>query len=290
MLPISMVGGILFNRWIGYVSWLAPYLIFVMLTVTFTRIKPSEFRITNFQWALLAFQILGCWITYYLLKPFSPIVAEGAFLCIFISTATAAPVITGMLGGSVSRIATYCLLSSLMVALTAPAFFSWIELGSNISFMDSFTKICSQVCPLLILPLIIALAMRSFMPKLHASIASHQTISFWIWAVCLFLIMGKAVAFIMTQSLTQLSTMLYLALAALIACCVQFYIGRKIGGRFGDKVAGAQGLGQKNTVLALWLSLTYLNPLVSIAPAAYIAWQNIINSLQLYIKAKKGNL
>ncbi|MDE6422428.1 MAG: transporter, partial [Muribaculaceae bacterium] len=58
-------------------------------------------------------------------------------------------------------------------------------------------------------------------------------------------------------------------------------IGRVIGGRFGDKVSGGQALGQKNTVLAVWIALAYLNPISSIAPAAYIAWQNIINSWQL---------
>ncbi|MDE7135573.1 MAG: transporter, partial [Muribaculaceae bacterium] len=60
-----------------------------------------------------------------------------------------------------------------------------------------------------------------------------------------------------------------------------FYIGRKIGKKFGDTVSGGQSLGQKNTVLAVWLAMTYMNPTASIAPAAYIAWQNIVNSWQL---------
>ena len=54
-----------------------------------------------------------------------------------------------------------------------------------------------------------------------------------------------------------------------------------VGGHYGDKVSGGQGLGQKNTVLAVWLALAYMHPIASIAPAAYIAWQNIINSWQL---------
>ena len=75
--------------------------------------------------------------------------------------------------------------------------------------------------------------------------------------------------------------MVLLALGALVACLVQFKIGRIIGGRFGDRVSGGQGLGQKNTVLAVWLALAYMNPMASIAPAAYVAWQNSINSWQL---------
>jgi BASS family bile acid:Na+ symporter len=63
-----------------------------------------------------------------------------------------------------------------------------------------------------------------------------------------------------------------------------------MGAACGDKVAGTQGLGQKNTVLAIWMALTYLNPISSVAPAAYVAWQNTINSLQLYFKAKHSKI
>ena len=59
-------------------------------------------------------------------------------------------------------------------------------------------------------------------------------------------------------------------------------IGRKIGSRFNDKITGGQSLGQKNTVLAIWLALAYLDPITSIAPAAYVAWHNIMNSYQIY--------
>jgi BASS family bile acid:Na+ symporter len=83
--------------------------------------------------------------------------------------------------------------------------------------------------------------------------------------------------------------MIALALFSLVACLAQFGIGRRIGRACGDKVAGTQGLGQKNTVLAIWMALTYLHPLSSVAPAAYVAWQNTINSLQLYFKAKRDS-
>ncbi len=72
-----------------------------------------------------------------------------------------------------------------------------------------------------------------------------------------------------------------LLLGSMVACVVQFAAGRKVGGIFNDKVTGGQCLGQKNTVLAIWLALTYLDPIASIAPAAYVAWHNIANSYQL---------
>jgi bile acid:Na+ symporter, BASS family len=45
-------------------------------------------------------------------------------------------------------------------------------------------------------------------------------------------------------------------------------------------------LGQKNTVLAIWMAVTYLNPLSSVGPCSYVVWQNIINSWQLWKKRK----
>lgn len=290
MLPISMIGGVIFHEYMSHISWISPLLIFCMLTITFTKLKLDEFKITGFHLSLLAVQFIGCWIVYYSLYFWNPIVAEGAFLCVFMSTATAAPVITGMLGGSVSVQASYSLLCNMVLAFTAPVFLSWISVENNIDFMTSFNRICTQVVPMLVVPLIFSLLMRKFMPKIHKTLASHQTISFWMWAVALFIVMGNAVSFIMQQPISQLSTMIYLAIVSLVVCCMQFIIGRKIGAKYGDKVVGAQGLGQKNTILGLWLSLTYLNPIISVAPAAYIAWQNIINSTQLYLKSKHGKL
>ena len=290
MLPISMVGGVLFHNYMESISWISPFLIFCMLTVTFTKLKLREMKITKFHLALLGMQFLCCWIVYFALYNVNPVVAEGAFLCVYMPTATAAPVVTGMLGGSVSMMATLSVLSNIALAFTAPMFLSAISVGHNIEFIDSFMRIGTQVVPMIIVPLILALFMRRFLPRLHSVIASHQSASFWMWAVALFVVIGNAVSFVMKQPIEQLWVMIALAMVSLVVCVLQFSIGRRVGVYFGDKVAGAQGLGQKNTILALWLSLTYLNPIISIAPASYIAWQNIINSAQLYRKAKRGEL
>ena len=282
-----MIGGIIFHEIIGYLEFLTPYLIFLMLTITYTRVNTSEFRITRFQWNLLLVQMLGSWLAYFALLPFSEPVATAAFICVFMPTATAAPVVTGMLGGSVTKLATYSLLSNLTVAVTAPVFLSVVnDSGRNIPFSDSFNTICAQVVPLLVLPLVVAILMRHSSPRLHRSISGHQSISFWLWAVALFIVMGRAVSFMIRQPLSELPVMIGMALASLAVCCLQFIIGRKVGARLGDRISGAQGLGQKNTILGIWMALTYLHPLVSIGPAAYIVWQNTINSYQLYRKAK----
>lgn len=288
MLPIAMLGGILFHNFIDSIAFLAPYLIFVMLLITFCRVKPREFRVTGLSYGLLTVQVAGSLALYFILLPtMGAEIAQGTFICVFCPTATAAPVITGMLGGSVPRLATFSIISNLTVAFLAPLLFTMMGSEAQISFMESLQMIATKVVPLIVLPLAVALIMMRLTPKVHKAIAEHQSLSFYIWAVSLFIVVGRAVSFVMSEPREMVPEMIWLALFSGIVCCLQFYIGRIIGRRCGDKIAGAQGLGQKNTVLAIWMALTYLHPISSVAPAAYVAWQNTINSAQLYFKTKR---
>lgn len=287
MLPIAMLAGMVFHDFMGRIEFIAPYLIFIMLFITFCRVKPHEFRITGLSWGLLSVQVIGAIAVYFCLLPLSPDIAQGTFICVFCPTATAAPVITGMLGGSVPRLATFSIISNVTVAILAPILFTLMGTEADITFMDSLTTISMKVMPLIILPLILALLLLKVAPKVHRAVAERQAISFYIWAVSLFIVVGRAVSFIMDEPAAAVPEMILLAIFSGVVCCGQFWIGRKIGRRCGDKIAGAQGLGQKNTVLAIWMAHTYLNPVSSVAPAAYVAWQNTINSAQLYFKAKR---
>lgn len=282
MLPIAMLIGAVAHDYIGYVAFLSKPLIFVMLLITYSRLKPSDFRIGNYIWCLLAVQVVGALCVYALLAPFDPVVSQGVFICVFCPTATAAPVITGMLGGSVTRVATYSLFSNVAVALLAPLMLPEICPEAHISFGEAMTMIASGVLPLILGPLFVALLMRRYAPRLHRTIATRQSLSFYIWAFALIIVVGNAVSFMVSEPLSAVPEMLLLAGGALAVCVAQFAVGRRIGGHFGDMVSGAQSLGQKNTVLAIWIALNYMSPLASVAPAAYVAWHNIVNSWQIY--------
>lgn len=288
MLPIAMLGGIFCHDFIEKIAFLSPYLIFTMLLITFCKISIREFRVTRLSWSLLAIQVLGSLIVYFALLPFGDAVAQGAFICVFCPTATAAPVITGMLGGSISRLATFSIISNVAVAMLAPLFFTMMGSNGQVDVVGTMISICRRVMPMIVCPLVIALLLQKITPKLHRGIASKQSVSFYIWSVALFIVVGKAVSFVMNEPSEKIPEILLIAFLSGIVCCMQFYFGRRIGGRCGDKVVGGQGLGQKNTILAVWMSLTYLNPLSSIGPAAYVFWQNTINSWQLYRKQKQA--
>ena len=287
MLPIAMVGGILFYPWMGYLQFLSPYLIFTMLFITYCRLDFRHISLGRFQWVLLGVQMLIAASAYLSLAWVNHTVAEGVFICVFIPTATAAPVICAMLGGSLSKLATYSLLCNVFVAIVGPFVLALIG-DTQYGFMESFIMILRMVMPLLLGPILASLLIRNALPKFHEAVKAHQSISFYLWAVSLFIIVGGCVSFIINHYRPEeLWTMIWLAVGALVVCLLQFKIGRMVGRRFGDPVSGGQGMGQKNTVLAVWIALAYMNPVASIAPASYIAWQNIINSWQI-MRHKSG--
>ena len=82
----------------------------------------------------------------------------------FCPTATAAPVITGMLGGSVPRLATFSLVSNFSVAIMAPVLFTLIGAhghSAELSFINVAALISLKVVPLILGPLAVAMAIKS---------------------------------------------------------------------------------------------------------------------------------
>lgn len=283
-LPIAMIAGFVAHELATSVAFLTPYLLFAMLLVSYCKFDIRSLRVTPMYLWMLAVQFVLAWVVYGLVSLYDPIVAQGSFICLFCPTATSAPVVAAMLGGNLSLLVGYSLLCNMLVAFTAPIFFSIVGVHTELAFFDSVMIICKQVLPLLLLPLLLAVLMQRYAPRLHNAVRNRPSISFYLWVVALFIVVGKSVGFVMMQPLSSLPQEIALALLALVCCVAQFVIGRKIGARYGDRVSGAQGLGQKNTVLAIWMALTYLHPIASIAPASYVIWQNIINSGQIMRK------
>lgn len=288
MMPIAIVAGIFFHKEIEAVAFLAPALIFAMLLITFCRIRLSEVRIDRMSWLLLAVQLPVSLAAYFAVRPFSEVAAQGFFICIFCPTATAAPVITQMLGGSIARLVSFSLVSNAAVALTASWIFAAMGDG-DVDVLTAMLSIARHVVPLILAPLALAVIIGRTLPRVHTVLSEKQAISFYLWSISLIIVVGRAVSFVMSEPAEAIPLMVTLALLALVACAVQFAVGRRIGRACGDRIAGAQGLGQKNTVLAIWMALTYLNPLTSVAPAAYVLWQNTFNSAQLYLKMRRGD-
>lgn len=280
-MPMSMVVGALFYRPVNWVdslsgNMLTPTLIFLMLFITFCRVKPRQMRPSMLHFWLLLFQVVvsvGVWLV---LRPLSDVVAQGAMICILAPVAMAAVVISGMLGAHVATVTTYSLICNMSIALIAPVVITMT--GSD---HCTFQEILSRVAPLLIAPFAVAQFLRLVVPRVAHWVGNHNQASFYLWLLSLVVVIGRTTKFIIELRDADYSTELWLAAVALMICLVQFKVGRMLGRKYNDAVAGGQSLGQKNTVLAVWMAQSFLNPISCIAPTAYIVWQNIVNSYQI---------
>ena len=125
-------------------------------------------------------------------------------------------------------------------------------------FTDSFIYICREVMPLLILPLLAAWTIRAAAPPLHRALLKINPVTFYLWAFSLTIVTGRTVKFLSEQQNPDYTTEISLAAIALAICLAQFKAGKYIGNRYGERIAAGQGLGQKNTILAIWMSQMYL--------------------------------
>ena len=283
-MPLGMVVGALFCRQIVWVDaalqgLLTPVFIFTMLFFTFCRVDARKIRFSWMHLWLLLFQIVGSLGVYYALAAIDVVIAQGAMICVLAPVAMAAVVIGGMLGANIESMVAYSLLCNIAIAMFAP--FLLHAFGNGECTM---AQILQRVAPLLIAPFVAGQFCRFALPRVGAWVSNHSQISFYIWLLSLIVIVGRTTCFIIDHKEIDRLTEVLLAVVALVICLVQFGVGRYIGRKYGDTVAGGQSLGQKNTVLAVWLSQAFLDPVSSVAPTAYIVWQNIVNSYQLWRK------
>ena len=204
---------------------------------------------------LLLFQVVGSLGLYFALVSLNVVVAQGAMICVLAPVAMAAVVIGGMLGANVESMVAYSLLCNVAIALYAP--FLLHAFGNGECTM---MQILQRVAPLLIAPFVAGQFCRFALPKAGAWVANHSQISFYIWLLSLIVIVGRTTSFILDHEEADRTVEIMLAVVALVICLLQFALGRWIGRKYGDTVAGGQSLGQKNTVLAVWRSQAFLDP------------------------------
>ena len=283
-----MVIGVAFYKQLVVFAPLIPYFLFVMLFITYSRVLLRDIRLTKFHYILLAIQYGGSILVYLLFFKFNTTLAQAAMICVLAPTAASAPVITGILGGNISTIAAFSFISNLSIGLLSPLFLAVVGEASpeSIAFIPSVLLIFKKVIPVLVVPFVLAIVLERVSPKMHDKVRSSQILSFYLWAVALTIVIGRVTMFISMQDTESYTLEIMIASVTLIICLMQFWVGRKIGKKFNRTVAGGQALGQKNTILAIWLTQTYLNPVASIGPGAYVLWQNLVNSYQLWRKGR----
>ena len=141
---------------------------------------------------------------------------------------------------------------------------------------------------------------------------SLAVVPFYLWVCSIIILTATVTETTITNYQLQITNILTLLIASFFACLLQFSLGKLIGyylpapskGRdYQDvlinpaaapktmagvsSITAGQAFGQKNTSLGVWMAQTFLDPLSALGAAAYIIWQNLFNSAQLFIAAHK---
>ena len=322
---LSMLIGAVFYPWLLPLKPVLPWLIFFMLFFTFCKVNPLDLRLHKWHWVVLGAQMALSFLTYFLTLRLSgdPILAQGLLMCFIMPTATAAPIIAGKMGGSIQNLTTFTLLSNFATAIIVPATFPLINDQLQMTnyqfaeqFWPAFLLILSRVAPLLLGPFFAAWFLRlGYQWKTKKEFVLPRSIApmpFYLWVASITVLSATVTQTVITNYQSQMTNMLILLACSFFVCLVQFGLGKWIGYKLpapskgrdyqdvlinpaaapktmagGSSITAGQAFGQKNTSLGVWMAQTYLDPLSALGAAAYIIWQNLFNSVQLFVVAHK---
>ena len=287
---MAIILGLLLHSWCSLLAWIVPYFIFIILLLNFVAVDLRKLHISSMNLWLMLFQIVVSIGGYYTIRSVYPneTVAQGILIGILCPVAASVVVIASMLGAKRETTTTYTIVGNLMVAIIAPVYFSFIGSHQDMSFINSFLLILSKISPVIALPFFVVLVLQVFFPKTNHFLSRYKGISFYLWAICLLLTLGQTINFIFIHGKGNENTILALGISSVITCTIHFATGKWLGGKYGDRIAGGQLLGQKNTAMGIWMANTYLNPLASVFLAFYSIWQNLFNSWQLWYQDRKN--
>ena len=141
---------------------------------------------------------------------------------------------------------------------------------------------------------------------------SLAVVPFYLWVASIIVLSATVTQTVITNYQSQMTNMLILLACSFFACLLQFGLGKWIGYKLPapskgkdyqdvlinpaaapktmsgvSSITAGQAFGQKNTSLGVWIAQMYLDPLSSLGAAAYIIWQNLFNSVQLFVVAHK---
>ena len=270
---------------------LMPVMVFLTLLITFCKVDFHQMRLHRWHLGVLAAQLLlvalNIGIIFYMEDdPQQKLLWEAVLTCIIGPSAAAAPVVVGKLGGNISTMTTYTLISAFLSALLIPVVFPLLEQTVHVDFLSALLIILEKVSMVLLLPLALGWLIQHYMEPLRQWVVAQPNLSFYSWAVSLSITTGITVKNIV-HSQSSLLLLFLIAFATLLLCFVQFAIGRGVGRCLGEEVNAGQALFQKNTGLSIWVAYMYLSPVASIGAGCYVLWQNIINSLEIWAARRR---
>ncbi len=272
----AVAAGFIYNRGHEF-SFLIKYLLMIMLFFPLLKAAvPRDASVYNHA-LRLCLVMAGTSVTaYWLLKSWDKELATIVFLLIATPTATAAPVVIGLLNKNVTYVITAVVTTNLLSALSLPFTLGFIDYGGSHNNLGNMLLATMTVVGI---PMLSAQLIRTYRIQLANRLTEINKLPFLIWLLVIYLATAKASDYLYSYHVSSLM-LAKIALASLLTCGFNFLIGHYLGG-VNYAVEGSQSLGQKNTMFMSWVALEYVSPLAALGPVCYLVFQNLYNSVLL---------
>ncbi len=277
LLLIAITFGILFPYGSNY-TFLIRYFLMLMLFFSFLDARLEKEIIRRSHFIILAAIIFLSIGICFLLKPFSIILAQTAFITAIAPTAIAAPVIISLKKGKVEFVSFSLLLNNVVIALLIP-FLLPVLINSDSDI--SVGKVLLPVIVTLSVPFAAAQITKKFFPKIWQTLVSWKDSSFYILIINIYIATSEASQYLRSGLTSEIEIVLLIALTSAVLCILFFSLGWLIGGKE-FALEASQSLGQKNNAFTIWISLSFVSPIAALGPVFYVLFQNFYISWELF--------
>lgn len=289
-LVLAFVVGGLFHEHLSQAQAWLPIGIALMLSISFIGIDVSKLRPHRLHlFVILAIEVVG--LSAFALARLAgyPVLAESLYYCGAAPVAAAAPVIVHLLRGNVEFITMGMILSHAVFAVLTPFILPLVVHDPHLGYVEFMGVVAQQMLAVLAAPAVISVLLRVLYPPCKAWSAKLGDVSLGIWITNLTIIAGSGIHRLVALDASWLD-MAPMAIGAALICTFGFLVGYRIG--YPEyKRECSQALGQKNTILTLYLAAQpYATPLAYLGPVCYVFCHNVANAVQLSLAERERNL
>lgn len=274
---LSILLGVFFYQ--GHqLTFLIRYNLIIMLFFAFIRVDFHSQVFQKDHLKILGFNLLIPILFFAILNPFSPTLALVAFISGIAPTAAGGPVIADFLKTNVKFVTTSVLLTSPFIALILPILMPYV---AGVQATIKVTEVLLPICFVIFCPLLLSIFVKRISTTLTYRLVQLKGIAYYLFLFNVYLASSKASHFLRFGEQSSWIEIGLIAVVITILGLANFLVGEKLVKRE-NALAGSLGLGRKNTMFSIWVSLTFLNPVIALGPMFYILFHNTFNSWQIY--------
>ena len=263
-------------------SFLIRYFLMGMLFFAFLDIELNKEVISTKHLFIILYLVVLSLTLFYSVSFINTTLALALFVSAIAPTAISASPIIGYLKGNVGYVTFSVLSTNIVIAVILPFL---LPLVITTEAEVRISQLLFPVLSTMFIPLGVAFLVRKFFRKTFTFFKSIQQVSFFFFTGNIFLAMSSASHFISNEYNGNFEILLILSIGIALLTALNFTAGWFMGSKNLARET-SNSVGQKNTMFAIWIALTFINPVIALGPMMYTIFHNLFVSYQLYSSDK----